>query len=63
MSAKHIDYEKVDITKDDFDAYENVRESGIYNMFDPRAKIMTGLPEHKYYAIIKYYNKFSKQFL
>lgn len=58
----NINYDEVVVTKDDFDSYENVRISGIYNMFDPRARLTSGLPEHIYFAIIKNYSDLSNKF-
>lgn len=51
-----------DITKDEYLAYENVRESGIYNMFDSRAIDLTGLHKEKYIEIMKRYDELTKQF-
>ena len=51
-----------DITKDEYLAYENVRESGIYNMFDSRAIDLTGLHKGKYIEIMKRYDELTKQF-
>ena len=57
------DYTKVKVTEEQFHKYENVRISGVYNMFDPRARLTSGLPEHIYFAIIKNYNELSERFL
>ena len=38
----------VHISKDKFDEYEAVRQSGLYNMFDPRAREMTNLTKEEW---------------
>ena len=34
---------EVNVSREDFQEYKNVQESGDYNMFDPRAREMTDL--------------------
>lgn len=38
-----------------FRAYEIVRKSGRFNMFDPRARQATGLSDDNYSFVMKYY--------
>lgn len=45
------------VTEDEFIAYERVRLSGDYNMFDPRARAETGLCERTYLYILGNYDK------
>ena len=53
----------MDITQEDFIRYEQVREEGHYNMFDPRAIEKTGLPRETYINIIANYEKLKKKWL
>ena len=49
------------ITKEDFDAYEAVRLSGRFNMFDPRARELSGLDRVTYLGVIKNYTELAKK--
>lgn len=40
--------------------YEKVRKSGLYNMFDKRAIVLTGLSKDDYFWVIKNYNKLNE---
>lgn len=42
--------------------YEVVRQQGYYNMFDPRARKMTGLTEEDYIYIQKHYTELMQRF-
>lgn len=44
-------------TEQDFLNYERVRQSGLYNMLDIRARQATGLTEDRYFYIIKHYSE------
>ena len=44
-------------TEQDFNAYEEVRISGEYNMYDPGARYETGLTEKEWLTIMKDYGK------
>jgi hypothetical protein len=44
-----------DITKEEFGEYKAIQESGMFNMFDPRAREMTSLSKDKWVTIIKHY--------
>ena len=46
-----------DITKEDFEDYENVRQSGLVNMFSPQARELAGLNRATHLAIIQNYEK------
>lgn len=39
----------------DWRVYERVRERGTYNMFDPRARELTGLSKDRYIYILENY--------
>ncbi len=43
------------VTKDDFSAYEDVRESGVLIMLSPRVRELAGLSRETHLAIIEHY--------
>ena len=45
--------EPISITRKDFRAFAEVRKSGLYNMFDPRAREMTHLSKEQWGEIMK----------
>lgn len=49
----------ISITENDFLEFEEVRESGAYNMFDPRAREMTDLSRAQWVTIMRDYDKFN----
>ena len=50
-------------SKQDFDAYEALREQGSVNMLDVKQGIMlTGLSEEKYVNIVKNYKQYKEQY-
>lgn len=49
-------------TRKQFQAYERVRRSGRYNMFDPRARRETGLSGETYSAIVKCYRQLIEKY-
>lgn len=49
----------VEITENDFLQYKEVQESGMYNMFDPRAREMTTLSREQWVKIIENYKTFN----
>ena len=50
----------VQITKDKFQEYKRVQESGAYNMFAPRAREMTELSKAEWVTIMREYEKLNK---
>ena len=46
---------EVVLTRKDFRAFAEVRKSGLYNMFDPRAREMTHLSKEQWGEIMKQY--------
>tara|TARA_R110002167_G_scaffold48013_6_gene141929 strand:- start:240 stop:416 length:177 start_codon:yes stop_codon:yes gene_type:complete len=50
------------ITKEDFDNYLFVQESGMYNMFDPKARALTNMSMGQWLDIMQNYKKYYKQF-
>ncbi len=51
-----------DVTKDEFEAYEEVRKSGEFNMFDANnASAAAGLSRDRYMAVLKNYTECAKK--
>ena len=50
----------IDITKEKFDEYVTVQKSGMFNMFDPRAREMTTLTKDEWTTIMQEYDKLDK---
>tara|TARA_R100000231_G_scaffold6941_1_gene9936 strand:- start:243 stop:401 length:159 start_codon:yes stop_codon:yes gene_type:complete len=50
------------VTREDFEAYEEVREEGMYNMFSPDAILMSGLDKKTYLEIMQNYSKLKEKF-
>ncbi len=51
-----------DITKEEWTAYRNVQDGGMYNMFDPDAVRETGLDKETYMTIIKNYSELKEKY-
>lgn len=49
------------ITKEMFEEYKKVQESGDFNMLDPQAREGTSLDRNQWYAIISNYDKYYKK--
>ena len=47
----------VTVSKDDFNSFLDVRNSGDYNMYDPNARAMTGLTKQEWIHIMKNYSE------
>ena len=45
------------ITKNEWQEYKEVQETGMFNMLEPRAREMTTLSKEKWLYIIKNYNE------
>ena len=52
----------MEISKEMFEAYKRVQNSGVYNMFTPDAVLATGLDKETYFAIIKDYDALSEKY-
>tara|TARA_Y100001963_G_scaffold139975_1_gene206415 strand:- start:9 stop:188 length:180 start_codon:yes stop_codon:yes gene_type:complete len=52
----------MEITRDDFIAFANVRKSGIYNMLDSNARHAAGLSKEKWIEIIKRYEEYENKY-
>jgi hypothetical protein len=53
----------IQITKNKFLEFEEVRQSGRFNMFDPSARKMTNLSKDEWSVIMTDYKKLSKAWL
>ncbi len=51
-----------EITKEMFEEYKIVQESGDFNMLDPEARAGTSLDRRQWYAIISNYEELSKKY-
>ena len=51
-----------DISLDDFLAYRDVQMMGDYNMFDPNARLATGLKRNIYVGIISNYRELADKY-
>ena len=52
----------MDITKEDFEDYVEVQESGMYNMLSPDAIMASGLDRNVYMEIISNYSELKEKF-
>tara|TARA_R100000789_G_scaffold94954_1_gene95142 strand:+ start:291 stop:473 length:183 start_codon:yes stop_codon:yes gene_type:complete len=53
---------EVELTRKDFRAFAEVRKSGLYNMFDPRAREMTHLSREQWIAIMEQYAELENKY-
>jgi len=49
------------ITKEQFDEYKSIQESGDFNMLDPQARELSTLDNREWYYIIRNYVELSKK--
>mgnify|MGYP003149123786 CR=1 FL=1 len=49
-------------TKEQFQAYRRVQDSGAFNMYTPDAILSTGLDKETYFDIIKHYSEYSEKY-
>ena len=54
--------EPISITRKDFRAFAEVRKSGLYNMRDPRARMMTHLSHRTWVEIMKQYEQLERKY-
>tara|TARA_B100000123_G_C25706012_1_gene417620 strand:- start:362 stop:532 length:171 start_codon:yes stop_codon:yes gene_type:complete len=52
----------MEITKEMFNSYKRVQNSGVYNMFTPDAVLATGLDKETYFKIIENYEELSEKY-
>jgi len=53
---------KIKVTKDQFQRYQQVQESGRFNMLDPNARIACGLSNDVYLAILDAYGDLKAEY-
>ena len=52
----------IEITENKFSEYRDIQDSGMFNMFDPRAREMTSLTKNEWVHIITNYNELKEKF-
>ena len=52
----------MEITKEQWDEYRGVQDSGMFNMFDPNARACTDLTKNEWVSIIKNYDELSDKY-
>jgi len=64
METEITTKKKIDISKQEFMAYEKCRESGLTNMFNvANVEIITGLNRNKIIAIMENYEQLNEEYL
>ena len=51
--------DKLPVSKEEWDEYVDIQESGMFNMFDPRAREMSTLTKSQWVYIISNYDELS----
>ena len=52
----------MEITKEQWDEYRDVQDSGLYNMFDPIARAMTELSKQEWIHIMENYSELETKY-
>ena len=52
----------INVSKEEWDEYRDVQDSGMFNMFEPRAREMTSLSKQKWLHIISNYDELSNKY-
>ena len=52
----------MEITKEQFKEYTDVQSTGMFNMFDPNARMCTSLTKNEWIDIMKNYNELSDKY-
>ena len=52
----------MEITKEQFQQYRNIQDSGMYNMYDPNARACTDLTKNEWISILKNYDELSDKY-
>tara|TARA_Y100000593_G_C4107452_1_gene236281 strand:- start:162 stop:362 length:201 start_codon:yes stop_codon:yes gene_type:complete len=50
------------ITREDWDEYRSIQDSGMFNMLDPRAREMTDISKSNWIIIISHYGALKAKF-
>ena len=59
QTQKEVD---VEVSREDWEAYLEVQESGEFNMFDPNARATAGLEKDVWLAIMGNYDELEKEY-
>ena len=52
----------MEITKEQFKQYTDVQKTGMFNMFDPNARMCTSLTKNEWIDIMKNYDELSDKY-
>ena len=52
----------MEITKEQFEDYRSIQDSGMFNMFDPNARACTDLSKNEWMTIIENYDELSDKY-
>ena len=52
----------MEITKEQFKEFTDVQSTGMFNMFDPNARMCTSLTKNEWIDIMKNYNELSDKY-
>lgn len=52
----------MEITKEQWDEYRYVQDSGLYNMFDPNARTLTDLTSQEWIHIMQNYSELKEKY-
>ncbi len=52
----------MEITRDKWDEYRGIQDSGMFNMFDPNARAMTELTKQEWIHIIENYSELKTKY-
>ena len=52
----------MEISKEQFQQYRDVKDSGMFNMFDPNARACTDLTKNEWISILKNYSELKQQY-
>ena len=61
-SINVIEMPALEVNKEDFDAFEDIRTYGAWNMFDPRAIEASGLERKVYLAVMSEYSELKEKY-
>lgn len=52
----------MEITKEQFQQYRDIQDSGMFNMFDPNARACTDLTKDEWISILKNYSELKDKY-
>ena len=53
---------KMKVSKEQFQQYRDVQDSGMFNMFDPSARACTDLTKNEWISILKNYSELKAEY-